>query len=149
MVPHTHQKNSQSLLIIFLILSISFPIIPINASTKKLEEIVPIVVPQAPTTEIKCGTCPCVNPCGQQSLSPPQPPPPPPPPPPRFTYCNPLPMPPPPPPPPRFYYVTGVPGQLYTADPDDRWTFFSSSGRNVVGILLLLFGYGLLGLFTI
>ena len=139
MVPHRHQKNPQSLLIVFLILSISFPI-PINASTKKLQEIVPVVVPQAPTTEIKCGTCPCVNPCGQQSLPPPLPPPP------RFTYCNPLPM---TPPPPRFYYVTGVPGQLYTADPDDRWTFFSKAGRNVIGILLLLFGHGLLGLLTI
>ncbi|XWS75556.1 hypothetical protein CRYUN_Cryun01aG0100400 [Craigia yunnanensis] len=146
MVPHTHKKNPQSLLIVFLFFSISFPI-PINASTKKLEEIVPVVVPQAPTTEIKCGTCPCVNPCGQQSLPPPLPPPPPPPlPPPSFTYCNTLPM---PPPPPRFYYVTGVPGQLYTADPDDRWTFFSNAGRNVAGILFLLFGYGLLGLLTI
>lgn len=82
-----------------------------------------------------------MNPCGQQSLPPP--PPPSPPPPPRFTYdCNPVPM---SPPPPRFYYVTGVPGQLYTADPDDdRWTFFSNAGPNVVGISLLLFGHGLL-----
>ncbi|XVE72187.1 hypothetical protein DITRI_Ditri11bG0018800 [Diplodiscus trichospermus] len=146
MVPHTHHKsNPQSLLIAFLFLSISSPI-PINASTKKLEEVVvPEVVPQVPTTEIKCGTCPCVNPCGQQSLPPP--PPPPRPPPPRFTYCNPPPV---SPPPPRFYYVTGVPGQLYTTDPDhDRWTFFSNAGRNVVGILLLLFGYGLLGMLTI
>ncbi|XP_021296775.1 probable pathogenesis-related protein ARB_02861 [Herrania umbratica] len=145
MAPHTHQKNPhQSLLIIFLILSISFPT-PINASTKKLEEIVPVVVPQAPTTEIKCGTCPCVNPCDQQSLPPPPPPPPSPPPPPRFIYCDPVPT---TPPPPRFYYVTGVPGQLYTADADDRWTFFSSAGRNVVGILLLSCGFGLLGLLT-
>ncbi|XVF71463.1 hypothetical protein PTKIN_Ptkin12aG0039400 [Pterospermum kingtungense] len=138
MVPHTHQKfHHLLLLVVILSFSFSFPI-PIHASTKKLEEIVPVLVPQAPTTEIKCGTCPCVNPCGQQK----PPPPPPPPPPPRFTYdCNPVSM---PPPPPRFYYVTGVPGQLYEADTDDRWTFFSNAGSNIVLIWLLLFGYGLL-----
>ncbi|KAB1997998.1 hypothetical protein ERO13_D12G055500v2 [Gossypium hirsutum] len=121
MVQHSYRKNPPSVLMIFPILSIIFAV-PINASTKILEEVVPVVVPQAPTTEIKCGACPCVNPCGQQSL--------PPPPPPRFTYCNTLPS---PPPPPRFYYVTGVPGQLYGVDPDDRWRYFSNGGRNFVG----------------
>lgn len=125
MVRHSHHKNKnpQSVLMIFPVLSIIFAV-PTNSSTKILEEMVPVVVPQAPTTEIKCGACPCVNPCGQQSL------PPPPPPPPRFTCCNTLP---PTPPPPTFYYVTGVPGQLYGVDPDDSWRYFSNAGRNFVG----------------
>ncbi|TYH94757.1 hypothetical protein ES332_A12G061300v1 [Gossypium tomentosum] len=60
MVRHSHHKNPRSVLMIFPFLSIIFAV-PINASTKILEEMVPVVVPQAPTTEIKCGACPCVN----------------------------------------------------------------------------------------
>lgn len=86
---------------------------------------------------IKCGECPCGNPCNQ--LLPPPPPaasPPPKycppqtqpqpqpqpqsPPPPRFIYYTGLPqqsnnnI---PPPPPRFSYVTGPPGNIYPPDP--------------------------------
>ncbi|KAE8702197.1 Detected protein of unknown function [Hibiscus syriacus] len=146
--------NPRSIVIIFPLLSTLFDV-PINASAKILEETTPAVVPQAPTTEIKCGACPCVNPCSQQSLPPPPLPPPPPP---RFTYYSSLPppsppmftyynsLPPPPPSPPRFFYVTDVPGPLYTEDPNDRWFFFSGAGRNFVVVSLLLIGYGLWGL---
>lgn len=58
MVRHSHHKNKnpQSVLMIFPVLSIIFAV-PTNSSTKILEEMVPVVVPQAPTTEIKCGAC--------------------------------------------------------------------------------------------
>ncbi|KAL6219519.1 hypothetical protein ACLB2K_007278 [Fragaria x ananassa] len=69
------------------------------------------------TGEIKCGTCPCVNPCQQQQQE--LPPPPPPPPPAMTTGCTPA-LPAAPavlaPPPPRFIYVTGIPGDLYKTD---------------------------------
>ncbi|GKV47110.1 hypothetical protein SLEP1_g54035 [Rubroshorea leprosula] len=131
-----------TLLLSILVLFISFPN-PINAAfPKKLDEI--IAVPQVPDTEMKCGECPCVNPCSQQS----KPPPPPPPPPPKSIYCNPL-----APPPPRFVYVTGVPGQgqgqgqgqPYRTD-GDEWRFYSAAERNLVMRLWSLLGYGVLGL---
>ncbi|KAK8661398.1 hypothetical protein V6N13_091003 [Hibiscus sabdariffa] len=139
MVSHSHQKNTQSVVIILPIITVIFSI-PIDASNKILEEIEPVAVPQPSTTGIKCGACPCVNPCSQQSLPPPPSPPPPFP---RFIYGNQLPT----PPPPRFYYVTGVPGQLYPVDPDDRWTFFSYAEQNLVDVSLLLFCHALLGFF--
>ncbi|PON81387.1 hypothetical protein TorRG33x02_228120 [Trema orientale] len=85
-------------------------------------------------TGIKCGSCPCVNPCGQQL------PPPPPPPPPKTPYCSPVTL---PPPPPRFVYVTSLPEQPYQANiiPNNNWQYFySSAGRiNLELRTLLLF----------
>lgn len=96
-------------------------------------------------TEIKCGPCPCVDPCVQQF-----PPPPPRPPPspktqkhkPATQNCNPvMPL---TPPPPRFIYVTaGDPDNSYQPDHHDNyWNYYSGAGRHVVlgcTMLLLLF----------
>ncbi|XP_030530455.1 uncharacterized proline-rich protein-like [Rhodamnia argentea] len=87
---------------------------------------------------IKCSTCTCSDPCGQQQSLPPPPPPPPRPPPPPL-----------PPPPPRFIYVTGMPGNLYSSDTNDDWHYYySGASRNrVAGYneLVLLVGFGILG----
>ncbi|XP_041002387.1 probable pathogenesis-related protein ARB_02861 [Juglans microcarpa x Juglans regia] len=118
------------------------------AFTQKLDQ---TSVPQEANAEIKCGTCPCANPCAQQQM--PLPPPPPPPAPPKnpsTQYCTPL-TPPLPPPPPRFIYVTGVPGNLYETDPYNTWVYYSGAGQNVIGImrLLLLVVCGILELIVI
>lgn len=133
--------------IFFLSLVVIFPMF--NAtSTKKLDE-----VPSVPNPSIKCGSCPCVNPCSQQL-----PPPPPPPPPPTTTkipatqYCSPQ-TPPPPrfiyvtgpqtPPPPRFVYVSGPPEDLYRTDPFNL-VVYAGAGRGTSrvhyeGLLMLFF----------
>ncbi|KAL8034400.1 hypothetical protein ABFX02_12G025800 [Erythranthe guttata] len=92
---------------------------------------------------IKCGECPCVNPCSHQS------PPPPPPPENRGRYCSPPPPSPVyvaaetiPPPPPRFNYVTGAPGNLYPTDDPFNLMVYSNAAINHylinVGIFLLV-----------
>ncbi|KAK6146087.1 hypothetical protein DH2020_019956 [Rehmannia glutinosa] len=91
---------------------------------------------------IKCGECPCLNPCSQQQPPPLSPPPPsPPPPPPPVQYCNP---PPPrfvymaaisPPPPPRFVYVTGAPGNLYPTDDPFNLQIYSNASHDSLRIL--------------
>ncbi|KAF8030639.1 hypothetical protein BT93_E2930 [Corymbia citriodora subsp. variegata] len=113
---------------------------------------------------IKCSTCTCLDPCGQQlslppppSPSPSSPPPPPPspspspplppPPPPKTTYCSPLPV---TPPPPRFIYVTGAPGNVYSSNTNDDWHYYyaGASRNRVAGYnkeLVLLIGFGIWG----
>ncbi|XP_050228865.1 uncharacterized protein LOC126678041 [Mercurialis annua] len=88
--------------------------------------------------QIKCGSCPCVNPCAQL-------PPPPPPPPPKTTYCSPV-----APPPPRFIYVTGVPGNGNLYVTDENWNYFSgASTRYSVTVWLVGFGFAILHLIMI
>lgn len=125
---------------------------------------------------MKCGECPCVNPCIHQLPSPPPPPPPPPPatttqycppqapppprfiyftsptdrnssPPPSFTYVTGLPNPTQIPPPPRFYYVTAPPGNSYLTHPYN-WEIYSIATLNFPDFLLLLVGCGLLVIFV-
>ncbi|KAK1351633.1 Phosphatidylinositol 4-kinase beta 1-like [Heracleum sosnowskyi] len=110
---------------------------------------------------IKCGECPCVNPCSQQYSPPPPPPSPPPPPPPApplppTQYCPPN-APPPPrfvyftgPPPPRFVYFAGPPGgDLYPVENHPfNMVVYGGSGRHFVdkGLLLLLVCGGIMKL---
>ncbi|XP_012089935.2 leucine-rich repeat extensin-like protein 6 [Jatropha curcas] len=109
-----------------------------------------LVPPELNTGEIKCGSCPCVNPCALPP-PPPTPPPPPPPPPPKTIYCPPLQL---PPPPPRFVYVTAVPGNnLYVIDPyRNNWDYYSNANKQnslTMLLLLLLTGFGVLNFIII
>ncbi|CAI0451534.1 unnamed protein product [Linum tenue] len=112
----------------------------ISSVTEKLDD------QNQPTAEIKCGSCPCVDPCSQLPPPPPSPPPPPPPPPP--LHCTPLSPPPPPPPPPRIVYVKPPPPPRFvyvTGDPYDV-DLYSGGGRNVIddGLMIIKVGVGLL-----
>ncbi|KAJ4848315.1 hypothetical protein Tsubulata_003703 [Turnera subulata] len=131
MSPSTHQSIPQMLLLFMLCMVASGA-----STTEKIDQ--EQLVPDA---GIKCGSCPCVNPCAQLVPPPPPPPPPPSPPPPKSTtYCPPL-----APPPPRFVYVTGEPGTVYETDPYD-W-FYNSAGQNFVHWLLILVGMVILNIF--
>ncbi|XAR51474.1 hypothetical protein NMG60_11006108 [Bertholletia excelsa] len=127
------QPTPPTMLIIFLIL---ISLAPGNAKfSRQLEE---TLVPQTPTSDMKCTVCPCPNLCGQQL--PPPPPPPPPPNFPSFQYCAPPPPPPPPPsppPPPRFIYFSGTPGDLYRNDPYNL-VIYSGAGWNMVSLVVLV-----------
>ncbi|KAL7090218.1 hypothetical protein ACP275_12G026600 [Erythranthe tilingii] len=77
---------------------------------------------------IKCGECPCANPCSHQSPPPPENP---------GRYCSPPPPSPvyvaaeiTPPPPPRFNYVTGAPGNLYPTDDPFNLMVYSNAAIN-------------------
>ncbi|KAK7387384.1 hypothetical protein VNO78_28150 [Psophocarpus tetragonolobus] len=147
-------------IVLFLIcISFSYSVEAITSSNK-LDQ--PVFPPTA-DTEIKCGSCPCGDTCGEQlappppsppppclspppspSPSPPPPPPPPPsPPPPKYPSCpqncNPL-----PPPPPRFVYVPvpGVP-KPYT------WVYYYSAADNRGVRFLVLAGLGGLSMVTL
>ncbi|EXC20660.1 hypothetical protein L484_027219 [Morus notabilis] len=135
--------------IVFLLLFLLTLIIPFSYSqnfpstttptsdAEKVEQ--KLVVPHHDVKEyntgIKCGSCPCVNPCVQL---------PPPPPPPKTPYCSPVVM---PPPPPRFVYVTSLPEQPYQANtiPSNNWQYFySSAARKTMLYLHLLVFSGFL-----
>ncbi|KAL2333243.1 hypothetical protein Fmac_014456 [Flemingia macrophylla] len=143
-------------IVLFLIcISFSYSAQEGITSSKKLDQ--PVVAPPA-DTEIKCGSCPCGSPCGEQLPPPPPPPcvpppppppsppppPPPSPPPPKYPSCpqncNPL-M---PPPPPRFIYVPvpGVP-KPYT------WVYYYSGAESRDVGLLVLAGLGGLSMVTL
>lgn len=145
----THCWSPQKLLMMLLFILISFSF-PLSATVSQKLDQTPL--PQEADTEVKCGSCPCSNPCVQQ---PPPPPPPPPQPPtpknPSTPYCPPEdPFSPLAPPPPRFSYVTSVPGgNLYNTDPLNTWVFYSSADRNMIVGLLLLLGFGVLELIVI
>lgn len=136
------------LLLFFLVGSSSETESPTSPSTsdhvQKLEKRV-LVEPDHDDkyhTGIKCGSCPCVNPCVQQL------PPPPPPPPPKTQYCSPNVL---PPPPPRFVYVTSLPEQPYQANiiPNNNWQYYYSAARRInleLRILLLSVGFCVLQL---
>lgn len=82
---------------------------------------------------IKCGSCPCVNPCSQS-----QPPPPPPPP---KVQCSPAAANH-PPPPPRFVYVTSVPEQPWQANiipNNNNWQYFYGAAETTAKNTHLLF----------
>lgn len=149
MIPSTHCWSPQKLLMMLLFLLISFSFPSSATVSQKLDQ---TPLPQEADTEVKCGSCPCSNPCVQQ---PPPPPPPPPQPPtpknPSTPYCPPEdPFSPLAPPPPRFSYVTSVPGgNLYNTDPLNTWVFYSSADRNMIVGLLLLLGFGVLELIVI
>lgn len=74
-------------------------------------------------TSVKCGECPCVNPCSQLQVPPP-PPPPPPPTPQSTQYCPPQ-----TPPPPRFYYFSGPPELSQSTPPPPRFTYVIGGPR--------------------
>ncbi|KEH28250.1 hypothetical protein MtrunA17_Chr5g0435061 [Medicago truncatula] len=132
---------------IFTIVLLFF--ITINAySSSKLDQL--SLASKPLDVEIKCGSCPCGNPCDEQ-LSPPQPPPTPPPeslplpeysspinsnPPPSPPQQPSSPPPPPPrsrppptPPPPRFIYVSG--------EPTDVYYYYSAAQNRAVGFMVL------------
>lgn len=114
----TDYRRRGSLLMVAAVFVVVVDVIPIGADQP--------LVPSPITSENKCGSCPCGNPCVQQSPPPPPPSPPPPsPPPPKYPtqYC-----PPPPPLPPTFFYFTGPPGYIYTVDPSG---FPSGANRNL------------------
>ncbi|XAR72258.1 hypothetical protein NMG60_11018839 [Bertholletia excelsa] len=122
------------ILVLCVITAIATPIT--GLVSRKLDE---STVTGTPDPSMKCGSCPCNNPCAQSSPPPPPPalPPPPPPPPkmPPTQYC-----PPPPCPPSSYIYITGPPGNLYPID-----TYFSGSSRIVAVGLPVLIGFGLAG----
>ncbi|KAM3693906.1 hypothetical protein ACJW31_07G020100 [Castanea mollissima] len=156
MMSSSHCWSHQKLLVMLLFLLISFSF-PTSATVSQKLDQTPL--PLEGDTEVKCGSCPCSNPCVQQPPPPPPPPSPCPPPPPlpptpnnpstdSTPYCPPFgPL---APPPPRFTYVTSVPGgNLYNTDPLNTWVFYSSADRNMIVGLLLLLGFGVLELIVI
>ncbi|KAH6759938.1 hypothetical protein C2S51_016887 [Perilla frutescens var. frutescens] len=88
---------------------------------------------------IKCGECPCENPCSPQ-LVPTMPPPPFPipylaPPPPRFVYVTELN---PPPPPSGYVFTAGPPGNMYGSNPFD-WQIYSSAPHILISHQIEMF----------
>ncbi|KAL9332514.1 hypothetical protein ACSQ67_002124 [Phaseolus vulgaris] len=152
------RPQNPTILLFLLCISFSYSVQEVVISSKKLDLDQPLYPPPA-ETEIKCGSCPCGDTCGEQlpppppptpppCLSPPPPPPPPPPPspppPPKFPTCpqncNPLR----PPPPPRFVYVP-VPG----VPKPNTWVYYYSGAENRAVGLLVLASLGGLSLATL
>ncbi|XXG83984.1 hypothetical protein AAC387_Pa10g1610 [Persea americana] len=129
---HRRRRN-----LLFVVVFVITSVIPISGDQP--------TVPSPITAEIKCGSCPCGNPCGQQPPPPPPPSPPPPSPPPPPTipgirYC-------PPPPPSRpYFYFSGPPGYVYTVDPN---YFPSGANRNLEKLMKVLVSFGLLWLWEL
>ncbi|KAL4586692.1 hypothetical protein LXL04_011334 [Taraxacum kok-saghyz] len=107
----------------------------------------------SPDDLIKCGGCPCNNPCDFTSPPPPPPPQlPPPPPPPKMASPTPGVNNCPPPPtgggyalgPPSYIYITGPPENLYPVNP-----YFSAARRNFWVAPSLLVMLGLLGVLIV
>lgn len=124
------KKMSSRVIGILIFLAIAAPINGLN--TRKLDD---TTVPVPPDAEMKCGSCPCNNPCGQSPPPPPPPPPPPKKPPTPSLNC--------PPPPSQYIYISGPPGNLYPVDP-----YFTNTGRSLGVALPLLVGCALVGLFA-
>ncbi|KAK7305722.1 hypothetical protein VNO77_43632 [Canavalia gladiata] len=153
------RPQKPTIVLFLLCISFSYSVEEAITSSKKLDQ--PVVAP--PTdTEIKCGSCPCGNSCGEQLPPPPSPSPPPPPPPslpppsppppspphPKYSSCpqncNPL-LPLPPPPPPRFIYVP-MPGDVpkpYT------WVYYYSGAESRAVGWFVLAGLGGLSMVTL
>ncbi|KAL8266164.1 hypothetical protein R6Q59_003508 [Mikania micrantha] len=123
---------------IFIIIILA-TLLPINGDTFDETN----TVPPLPDSSIKCGSCPCINPCELPPPpsppppppplpcpSPPPPPPPLPPPPPPATYCPPVAAK--PPPPPRFIYVTSPPSSVY--HPFPLQIYSGVGGRRLGGV---------------
>ncbi|KAK7285240.1 hypothetical protein RJT34_20004 [Clitoria ternatea] len=147
MASPTQSWRPQKPAIVLFLLCISFSYSieeAIITSSKKLDQ--PGFAPPA-DTEIKCGSCPCGNTCGEQvppPLPPPSPPPPPPPP------SPPPPPPPSPPPPPKYPSCPPPPRFIYVPVPRDvpkpyTWVYYYSAAENrAAGLLVLACLEGLL-----
>ncbi|KAI3720107.1 hypothetical protein L6452_21017 [Arctium lappa] len=96
--------------------------------------------------QLKCGGCPCNNPCYATSSPPPPPPPPPSPPPPKMPSPTPGLQNCPPPPttgggygqmaPPSYIYITGPPGNLYPVNP----YFSATAAHRNLPLQVVVFG---------
>ncbi|KAI3744399.1 hypothetical protein L1987_57479 [Smallanthus sonchifolius] len=120
---------------------------PIKGMNRRLDNTTKVPY-DSPDDQIKCGGCPCNNPCYTTS----PPPPPPSPPPPKIPTPTPVLNCPPPPTgsggsglaSPGYIYITGPPGDLYPVNP-----YFSGSHRNFWAAPPLLVVFVILGMLIV